>query len=268
MRRRQGAGSVRERLRGSSGPAALVISCLALLLSTTGAAEAAREALVRAVSKPKPGAVLKLGKNGKFPSKAIPKVESARSADTIGGFDATELKATCGAEYVDIGTWCLSSATYSVPSSDAGKNDYFYATRACSALGGFLPSAAQLIGAADRVKLNSYLTDSQLTASVDILPEDGLSDRREMSSTLITTQGGATSAGALGVSDGARGNPQTGEPNPVVVPAVPAPDTLQYVTVVDNGDRGGFAGSKPVSQSEAFRCGVYKSQGEKKDEES
>lgn len=268
MRPRPSTGRLRRRLRASSGPASLVISCVALLLTFTGAADAARDALVRAVSKPKPGAVLRLGKNGKFPSAAIPKVNSARSADTIGGFDAQELKASCGSEYVDLGTWCLSSSTYSVPSSDLGKNDFFYAVQACTAAGGFLPSAAQLIGAADRVKLNSYLTDSQLTASVDILPEDGLVDRREMSSTLITTQGGSTSAGALGVSDGSRGNPSTGEPNPVVVPAVPAPDTLQYVTVVDNDNKGGFAGSKPVAQTEAFRCGVNKSQGEKQDEAS
>ena len=96
------------------------------------------------------------------------------------------------------------------------------------------------------------------TAGVDTDPSDGLSDRREMSSTLVTTQGGATSAGALGVSEGSRGNPKTGEPNPVVVPAVPAPETLQYVTVVDNGNHGGFAGSRPVGQAESFRCAYDK----------
>jgi len=38
------------------------------------------------------------------------------------------------------------------------------------------------------------------------------------------------------------------------VPANPSPETLQYVTVYDNGNRGGFAGSKPVAQAETFRC--------------
>ena len=133
--RRQSAGGLRARLHENSGPAALVISCIALVLTFTGAADAARQAAMKVVSKPKPGAVLKLGKNGKFPSKAIPKVDSARSADQIGGFAAEELKATCGAEYVDIGTWCLSSATYSVPPADAGKNDFFYAVHACNDLG-------------------------------------------------------------------------------------------------------------------------------------
>jgi hypothetical protein len=37
--------------------------------------------------------------------------------------------------------------------------------------------------------------------------------------------------------------------------------SLQYVTVYDNHDRGGFAGSKPVSSPETFRCGFSKAQG-------
>ena len=36
------------------------------------------------------------------------------------------------------------------------------------------------------------------------------------------------------------------------------PQSLQYVTVYDNGDSGGFAGSKPVSAPESFRCGFMK----------
>lgn len=51
------------------------------------------------------------------------------------------------------------------------------------------------------------------------------------------------------------------EPDPVPQPANPSPETLQYVTVYDNRDRGGFAGSKPVGQPEAFRCGFSKAQG-------
>jgi hypothetical protein len=35
---------------------------------------------------------------------------------------------------------------------------------------------------------------------------------------------------------------------------VPAPSTLQYVTVYSTGEKGGFAGSEPVSQPENFRC--------------
>jgi hypothetical protein len=35
------------------------------------------------------------------------------------------------------------------------------------------------------------------------------------------------------------------------------PDTLQYVTVYDNYNQGGFAGSEPVSTPENFRCGFY-----------
>ncbi|MBJ7471592.1 MAG: hypothetical protein JHD16_09840 [Solirubrobacteraceae bacterium] len=258
---------MRRSVRRNAAPAALVLSMVALVSSFTGAADAAREALTRVVSKPRPNAVLKLGKNGKFPAKALPKVAAAKTADLLGELSAEDVKLHCNTESIDLGTWCMASSVFSVPPEDAGKNNFFYATQKCTELGGFLPSASQLIGAATRVKLQSYYTDSQLTASTDIDPADGLTDRREMSSTLITTQGGPSAAGLLGVSEGSRGNPRTGEPNPVVVPAVPAPDTLQYVTVVDNGERGGFAGSKPVGQSESFRCGFYKQQGEPELEE-
>lgn len=258
----------RRRWREHAGPAALVISILALVMSVTGAAEAARDALVRPTSKPKAGAVLKLGKNAKFPAKAIPKVTAARRADRIGGSREVDLQENCDAITVDLGTWCLMTNPYAVPPEDQGKNNFAYATAACVEDGGFLPSAAQLIGAASRVKLASYLTDDQLSASIDLDPTDGLGDRREMSSSLITTQAGSTAAGSLGVSEGAKGNPRTGEPDPAIAPAVPSPESLQYVTVVDNKDVGGFAGAKPVSQPENFRCGYYKRQGPPRGEES
>jgi hypothetical protein len=39
------------------------------------------------------------------------------------------------------------------------------------------------------------------------------------------------------------------------------------VTVYDNGDRGGFAGGKPISQPENFRCAFNKAQGQQASEE-
>ena len=45
------------------------------------------------------------------------------------------------------------------------------------------------------------------------------------------------------------------------LPADPAPETLQYITVYDNGDHGGFAGGKPISQPENFRCAFNRAQG-------
>lgn len=250
----------------NAGSAALVISCVALVSSFTGAADAARQAIINVVSAPKPNSVLRLDKNGRFPAKAIPKVAAARKADQIGSLKADDVTLSCTPDTVDLGTWCLQSAPFPVPSADLGKNNYFYATQACVEAGGFLPTAAELIGAADRVRLNSYITDNDTTANTDQDPGDGYGDKREMSASLVTTQGGSTSAGILGVSEGSLGNPRTGEPNPVAVPAVPAPDTIQYVTVVDNGEHGGFAGSKPVGQAEAFRCGFYKAQGVKQEE--
>lgn len=250
-----------------AGPAALVISVTALVLSFTGAADAARQAFIRATAKPTPGAALQIGKNGKFPARAIPKVSAAKRADRLGGSREIDLQDNCDAITVDLGTWCLMTNPYPVPPEDQGKNNLAYATATCTEDGGFLPSAAQLVGAASRVKLASYLTDDQLTASIDLDPTDGLADRREMSSTLVTTQAGATAAGSLGVSEGAKGNPRTGEPDPAIAPAVPYPESLQYVTVVDNRELGGFAGSKPVGQPENFRCGYYKRQGAPRGEE-
>lgn len=250
-----------------TGPAALVISTLALVMSVTGAAEAARDAL-RPTSKPKAGAVLKLGKNAKFPAKAIPKVTAAKRADRVGTSREADLQMSCDAITVDLGTWCLMTNPFAVPPEDQGKNNFAYANAACTEDGGFLPSAAQLIGAASRVKLASYLTDDQLTASIDLDPTDGLGDRREMSSSLVTTQAGSSASGALGVSEGAKGNPRTGEPDPAIVPAVPSPESLQYVTVVDNKDVGGVAGSRPIGQPENFRCGYDKRQGPPRGEES
>ena len=69
------------------------------------------------------------------------------------------------------------------------------------------------------------------------------------------------------MSEGSKGDPKAGEPDPVPLPANPSPQSLQYVTVYDNHDKGGFAGSKPVGQPENFRCGFNKQQGEAAAEE-
>ena len=248
-------------LRRHAAVAALLVSCVALVGSLTGAADATRRALVSVVSKPKPGAVLKLQANAKFPSSAIPTVARARRADRLGSLKPADVTDSCDAITVDMGTWCLMTNPWPVPPEDQGKNNWFYASQACAGDGGYLPTAAQLIGAAGRVKLASTIDDDQLTASTDLDPTDGLKDRREMSATLVTTQAGASAAGSIGVTEGSKGDPKTGEPDPATLPAVPAPETLQYVTVYDNRDKGGFAGSRPVSQPENFRCAYDKRQG-------
>ncbi len=245
-------------IRRNAAPAALIIACIALLASLTGAADAARKAVFGASTKPRPYGVLKLGKNAKFPASAIPTVAAARRLGTLRPADITD---NCDAITVDLGTWCLMTNPYPVPPEDQGKNSWFYASQACASDGGYLPTAAQLIGAAARVKLASTIDDDQLTASTDLDPTDGLRDRREMSATLVTTQAGSSAAGAIGVSDGSKGDPKTGEPDPATLPAVPSPETLQYVTVYDNRDKGGFGGSRPVSQPENFRCAYDKRQG-------
>jgi hypothetical protein len=268
-----------------SGHAALVVALLALVLSVTGLAEAGRKAVMsqlqpgdpvrlnergkvpvkalpfRLTRKPAPGAVLRLRKNRRFPARAIPRVPRARRADRLGRRPARAYLDRCPNDTVDLGTWCVTSQTYSLDRAEIGKNDYFFAESECGERGGYLPTAGQLISAADEVRLRSTIDDRRLTANIDEDPSDGLKDQREMTSTLVTVSSGSSASGSIGVSPGSKGDPRQGEPDPFPQPRDPAPSTLQYVTVFDNGNRGGFAGSKPVGEPEAFRCAFTKAQG-------
>ncbi|HYV16723.1 MAG TPA: hypothetical protein VE972_11965 [Conexibacter sp.] len=248
-----------QRLNRSAGFAALLVALLALVLSMTSATFAGG-----ARKHARKGAVVRLGRNGRIPAKLLPTVAHAKRADALGRQHAGDLVGSCAPEAVDLGTWCLAAAPYPLTNEEIGKNDFLFATQKCVELGGWLPSAAELLGAATHVKLASTIDDAQLTALIDLDPTDGLKDKREMSSTLVTTAAGSSAAGSEGVTDGSRGDPKQGEPNPVPLPANPLPETLQYVTVYDNHDKGGFAGSKPVSQPENFRCAFDKVAGASK----
>jgi hypothetical protein len=243
---------------------ALIIALIALVFSTTGLANAARHAMTAAVaghpisSKPRAGGVLLLGKNRKFPASAIPTVQNA---SRLGGKTAAQLVGSCPPATVDLGTWCLDSAPYPLTNKQIGQNNYVFAAKACEAEGGWLPTAAELLGAAARVRLESTIHDNPDSATVPLDPTRGLLDQREMSSTLVTTAAGSAAAGSEGVSEGSTGNPRQGQANPTPLPANPLPETLQYVTVYSNGQKGGFAGSEPVAQPENFRCAFDKSPG-------
>jgi hypothetical protein len=250
--------------RGGVPSPALIISLIALVFSVTGLADAARHALVSAIAghpvstKPYPGGVLLLGSNKKFPASAIPTVRNASRVDNL---TAEQLAGTCPPATVDLGTWCLSTAPYPLTNAQAGKNNFIFASKACQQEGGWLPSASELLGAAERVKLESTIHDSRLTATINLDPSRGLKDEREMSSTLVTTEAGSAAAGSEGVSEGATGNPRQGQANPVPLPANPLPQSLQYVTVYSDGQKGGFAGSEPVTNPENFRCAFNKAPG-------
>ena len=247
----------RRRARNVMPSPAMMVAIVALVLSTTGLADAARRAFVGAIAghgvsyRPSPGGVLLLGHNRKFPAAAIPTVGNARR---VGGKTATQLLGTCRPETVDLGTWCLESAPYPLTKEDLGKNSFIWASGACERKGGWLPSASELLGAAGLVKLASTIHDSRLTAAINLDPSRGLKDEREMTSSLVTTEAGAAASGFEGVSQGATGNPRQGQGNPLPLPANPLPESLQYVTVYDNGNKGGFAGSEPVIAPENFRC--------------
>src|ERR1700749_2806007 len=161
---------------------------------------------------------------------------------------------------IDLGSWCLESSTFKVPTSETGQNDYFYAAQKCVKEGGWLPTAAQLIGAAPVAALKSTLDDDPGTSGASEFPEAslGIKDEREMSSDLFTTAAGSRAAGSEGVTAGSKGVGNLGEPDPVPMPAEPSPETLDYVTVYDNHNLGGFAGGEPVGKAENFRCAYAK----------
>ncbi|MGD0452880.1 MAG: hypothetical protein ABSB69_04725 [Solirubrobacteraceae bacterium] len=235
----------------------MIIAVVALVFSTTGLADAARHAVISAIeghpisATPHAGGLLLLGRNRQFPASAIPTV---KDASRVGGKTAEQLAGTCPPATVDLGTWCLDSAPYPLTNAQVGKNNFIWASKACEAQGGWLPSASELVGAAERVKLESVISDSPDTATVNQDPSRGLKDEREMSSTLITTEAGSAAAGSEGVSEGATGDPRQGQGNPIPIAANPLPESLQYVTVYDNKNQGGFAGSEPVKEPQNFRC--------------
>lgn len=221
--------------------AAVLISLAALVFSMGGLAPAARESAAAHHKHPK----------GKGQQKAIAAINK----------HLAKLAAHCPvSNAIDLGSWCLESTTFRIPAEETGKNDYLYATQKCVKEGGWLPSAAQLIGAAPLVSLKSTIDDDPATSATNENPEarNGIKDEREMSGDLFTTAAGPAAAGSEGVTEGSKGVGSIGEPNPVPMPADPLPGTLDYVTVYDNHNIGGFAGGEPVGKAENFRCAYAK----------
>ena len=113
---------------------------------------------------------------------------------------------------INFGTWCLEAAPHSIPAEDVGTNDYFYATQTCAREGGWLPTAAQLIGAAPKAALQSTIDDNPATSGAEEFPDPtrGIKDKREMSADLFTVTAGSEAAGSEGVTAGSRGNASRG----------------------------------------------------------
>ncbi len=193
---------------------------------------------------------------GEAPAKRGAGAPHGHHAKGAGGALA-KLKTRCPiSNAVEFGSWCLESSPHAVPAEDVGKNDYFYAAQTCAREGGWLPTAAQLIGAAPKAPLQSTIDDDPGTSGTEELPDPsrGITDKREMSGDLFTVTAGSDAAGSEGVTAGSRGNTSIGEPDPTPTPSNPSPETLDYVTVYDNHNQGGFAGGAPVGKPESFRC--------------
>jgi hypothetical protein len=246
------------------------IAIVSVALSGTGIASAAGHAAREMIdghtvsARPTANGILVLGKDRKLPASAFPTVSRARfartaatatNAKTLGGKSLSTVTGSCPSGTADIGTWCLMVNPYPIAAAQEGQNNYFWASQACADIGGYLPDAAQLIGAAAKVKLESTIDDNPATATVEGSDGNGPElDQREMSATLVTTQAGSDAAGSEGVTPGAHPDPTSGQPDPTPEPADPSPSTLQYVTVFSNHTKGGFAGSEPVGTAENFRC--------------
>lgn len=192
---------------------------------------------------------------GQAPAERAP----ARTSAKAGGLSRQLAKLTVRCPItnaIKFGTWCLEASPHTIPPEDVGKNDYFYAAQTCAKEGGWLPSAAQLIGAAPKAALQSTIDDDPAGSGTEEFPEAvrGIKDKREMTGDLFTVTAGFDAAGSEGVTPGSRGVGGQGEPDPVPTPANPTPDTLGYITVYDNHNHGGFAGGEPVGKAETFRC--------------
>jgi hypothetical protein len=234
--------------------AALVVSIIALVSSMGGLAPAAKSPAQSGSSPSKSSAATK--KQAAAKRKAAAKKETAALDKRF-----SKVTANCPiSAAIDLGSWCLESNTFKVPTSEAGQNDFFYAAQKCVKEGGWLPTAAQLIGAAPVAALKSTIDDSPGTSATSEFPEAalGIKDEREMTSDLFTVGAGARAAGSEGVTAGSKGTGVLGEPDPVPSPAEPSPETLDYVTVYDNHNLGGFAGGEPVGKPENFRCAYAK----------
>jgi hypothetical protein len=238
--------------------AALLVSIAALVFAMNGSAPAER---TPAKATHAGGGEAKAVAAGIAAKKARKTAEAAKKKVVALSEKLVTLKSSCPVSgAIDMGSWCLEGSTFKVPTAETGQNDYVYAAQKCVKEGGWLPSAAQLIGAAPLAPLKSVIGDDPGTSADPEFPEVslGIKDEREMTGDLFTTTAGARAAGSEGVSVGSKGVGNSGEPNPVPVPAEPLPETLDYVTVYDNHNIGGFAGGEPVNKPENFRCAYAK----------
>jgi hypothetical protein len=237
--------------------AALAVAIVALVSSLGGSAPAAK------APRSHPGT----DRQGKRKAREQKKATQEKAAALNKRFaKLTDACPVSGA--IDLGSWCLEGSTFKVPPNEVGQNGYVYAAQTCVKEGGWLPTAAQLIGAAPVAALKSTADDDPGTSGASEFPEasNGIKDEREMTSDLFTTTAGSRAAGTEGVSPNAKGVGNIGEPDPVPIPAEPYPETLDYVTVYDNHDLGGFAGGEPIGKAENFRCAYAKGyQGKSRD---
>ena len=89
-------------------------------------------------TQPRAGGILLLGQEQEIPRVGDPDGQQRHAARAARPRE--QLAGTCPPATVDLGTWCLDSAPYPLTNADAGKNNFIWASKACEAEGGWLPS--------------------------------------------------------------------------------------------------------------------------------
>jgi hypothetical protein len=134
---------VRKFIAERSGPVALVLSMVALVLSVTGLGQAAVHFAYDAMAPsttPHPYGVLQLNKHKQFPASVIPTVNRAKNATNsskLGNLTASQIEGSCPPTTVDLGSWCLMTAPYPLTTAQQGMNNYFWASQQCVSQGGW-----------------------------------------------------------------------------------------------------------------------------------
>jgi hypothetical protein len=179
--------------------AALLVAVIALVFSMSGMSlggqgkgkpNATHPAETAPTTKAMTAKFVTLNKKGKIPAKYIPTVALAKNSQMLSGATKGKLTPACPVSGgIDLGSWCLEGSTFKLPQSELGQNNYVWAAQKCVDEGGWLPSAAQLIGAAPEVALKSVIGDDPGTSGASEFPEAaaGIKDEREMTGDLFTT---------------------------------------------------------------------------------
>ncbi len=154
---------------------AMVVALVALVFSTTGLADAARHAVVSAIDgHPISATAARRRRAAARQEQEVPRLGDPDGQGRRAGGTARPPKNSPAPARRPPSIWVPGAWTRRPIRSrthEAGKNNFIWASKACEAEGGWLPTASELLGAAERVKLESTIHDTPITATVEPGPE-------------------------------------------------------------------------------------------------